>query len=36
MLAGHALGQAVDAGEGGFGATTLPRAPSSSGGVKFY
>jgi hypothetical protein len=27
MLAGHALGQAVDVGEGGLGAETLPRAP---------
>jgi hypothetical protein len=27
MLAGHALGQAVDAGEGGLGAETFPGAP---------
>jgi hypothetical protein len=35
-LASLALGQAVDAGEGGLGAETLPRPPSSSGGVKFF
>jgi hypothetical protein len=27
MLVGHALGQALDAGEGGLRAATLPRAP---------
>jgi hypothetical protein len=27
MLTGHALGQAVDAGEGDLGAKTLPRVP---------
>jgi hypothetical protein len=35
-LASLALGQAVDAGEGGLGAETLPRPPSSSGGVKSF
>jgi hypothetical protein len=37
MLAGHALGQAVDAGEGDLGVETLLGAPpNSSGGVKFF
>jgi hypothetical protein len=35
-LVGHALGQAVDARYGGLDAKTLPWAPNTSGGLKFF
>jgi hypothetical protein len=36
MLAGHALGQVVDIGEGGLGTETLPGAPQLQWGGEFF